>query len=649
MREIFNIRASLTSMLRIVAMVLMMLTLTTSCTKDSTGPEINNGGYTEGVMLPTETKKQCGMGATTIDIPLTTADGYSVDTDNADMISFTAGASATAAGKYTLKIAVKANNNKSVRSGNVFITVNGYKRTKLLTIEQAALNIHPLVEWIDQRLSTEYYWLDEYCEKRPTFDFTLPYDKFLETSLLSLTTNLDDGRVYSDGTRSLYSYIMEINPANMDGDGNQREETMGFGLSLSTSLMLYTESTVCIGIDHVYPGSSAADAGLKRGDIVVKIDNEPLPRNDIGRVNELFQMIQYNSESEATIEYLQVVGDKFVTKQATLTAGYFIENPVAFCDVLTLPKEWYDNGIADKSRKVGYISYMSFDFNHEKRLVNAISELSRKGITDLIVDLRINHGGDTRSCTSLASMIVSESYVGEPVTQFTFNPKRNKEPELDYIRKNGYEEMQMAMTDLPNLNMERVYFITSSSSSSASELLIVGLMGLGIDVVMIGTTTDGKNCGMEAQTVKLTSGSNESYYIFAPITFMTANGQGFHDYGDGITPGEIGEGTDFDKYADNPNIAEDIQHSCSYFPIPEAEWGDVGYDFALAESVAQIFGKTFITPASSTQAYSSLIAGSQYKSLTRGSDKFKPLDIKLEHRNGGNTIPADEPVKVLAK
>lgn len=638
MREIFNIRTSLTSMLSIVAMMLMIVTLTTSCAKDST--DSDTSGYTEGVKLPAQRSVKCNMGASNISITFTTADGYSVETDNADMITFTAGALSSTAGTHTLKVAVKGNNNESARQGNIHITVKGYKRTRLLTIEQDALQMDAMMEWIDERLSTEYYWLDEYCQKRPTFDFTLPYKEFIKSSLSSLTTNLDDGKVNSDGSRTLYTYLQEINPANVDGDGTVKEETMGFGLSLSTSLMRYTESTACMAIDHVYPGSAAADAGLKRGDIIIKIDNESLPLNDIGRINELFQRIQYSSTSSATIDYLRSVGDSYSMKQATLTAGYFIENPVAFCDVLTIPQEWYDKGIADMSRKVGYISYLQFDFNHEKRLVEAISDLSSKGITDLIVDLRINPGGDTRSCTSLASMIISESYVGEPVTQFTYNPKRNKQPSIDYIRKNGYEEINMGNIDLPNLNMERVYFITSSDSSSASELLIVGLMGLGIDVVMIGTTTDGKNCGMEAEMV----GWKNMYYLFAPITFMTANGQGFHDYGDGITPGELTKGTNFEKYINNPNISEDIQQACDYFPIPEAEWGDVNYDFALAEAVAQIFGKTLLT-----SSHSSMVAKSAFRSLTRSSDMFQPLDITLERRDGGNIKFSDEPVKVLAK
>ena len=638
MRKIFNIRASLSPILSIVAMMLMMVTLTTSCAKDST--DSDTSGYTEGVKLPAQRSVKCNMGASNISITFTTADGYSIDTDNADMITLTAGAISSTAGTHTLKASVKSNNSDSSRQGNIYITVKGYKRTKILTVEQEALQIDAMMKWIDERLSTEYYWLDEYCQKRPTFDFTLPYKEFIKSSLSSLTTNLDDGKVYSDGTRSLYTYLQEVNPANVDSNGTVKEETMGFGLSLSTTLMRYTESTACMAIDHVYPGSAAADAGLKRGDIIIKIDNESLPLNDIGRVNELFQRIQYSSTSSATIDYLRIAGESYSMKQATLTAGYFIENPVAFCDVLTLPQEWYDQGIADQSHKVGYISYLQFDFNHEKRLVEAISDLSSKGITDLIVDLRINPGGDTRSCTSMASMIISESYVGEPVTQFTYNPKRNKQPSIDYIRKNGYEDANMAMTDLPNLNMERVYFITSSDSSSASELLIVGLMGLGIDVVMIGTTTDGKNCGMEAAMV----GWKDMYYVFAPITFMTANGQGFHDYGDGITPGELTKGTDFEKYINNPNISEDARSACNYFPIPEAEWGDVSYDFALSEAVAQIFGKTLLT-----SSHSSMVAKSAFRSLTRGGSMFEPTGTSLERRDGGNIIPAEEPIKIFAK
>lgn len=646
MRHFYDIKhvVALLSRATYVVALAAVFALSIACSSDDADEKSK---YTQGVILPTQTSLSCDMGASDINISISTNDGYTIDTDNPDMIKFTSGASASQGGTYTVKIAVKSNPKEQSRTAGVFIQVKGNDRIKLVDIKQSALVMHPLVEWIDHRLSTEYYWLDEYNEKRHTFDFTLPYDNFLDTSLKSLTTNYDDGKVYEDGSRSLYSYISKIDIANIDSDGTMREETMGFGISIMPLLMRYSGSSnaACMKIEHVYPGSVADNAGMKRGDTIIKVNNESLPLDNIARINELFYMVQYNSVSSVSIEYIPYSRDGLSQiKTATLTADYFIENPVAFCDVLTIPEDWGEGMELDRSKKVGYISYLQFDFNHEKRLVEAISELSTKGVTDLILDLRTNSGGNILSCISLASMIIGEEHVGQPFMQFTYNPKRNIEPETHSIISNGYEQIDMGTVDLPNLNMNKVYIITSSFSSSASESLIVGLVDLGIDVVMIGKTTDGKNCGMETTMGQL---GNE-YYMLAPITFMTASGKGFHDYGDGIKPGTICKGTDFEKYANSSSVSSAVSSNCDRFPLPDFGWADVEADLALVEALAQIFGYTVVEAGN--VASSQLMFGNKDNVHTRsGVQMFEPLDITLKTRKGGIVHPTNEIVKIMAE
>lgn len=56
-----------------------------------------------------------------------------------------------------------------------------------------SVKVDEVVKWMDGRLQKEYMWMDEYNEKHSNFDLSLAWDKFLDKTLLSLTTNKADG------------------------------------------------------------------------------------------------------------------------------------------------------------------------------------------------------------------------------------------------------------------------------------------------------------------------------------------------------------------------------------------------------------------------------------------------------------------------
>ena len=117
-----------------------------------------------------------------------------------------------------------------------------------------------MVEWIDKRLSEEYYWLDEYVQKRATFDFSLEYDKFLSSSLLSLTTNTMDGgtQMSSSGlpSRYLYSYITRSNALSASAEHTRAATpAQGWGISLASMVWTLNDAGTLYGlaVDNVFP------------------------------------------------------------------------------------------------------------------------------------------------------------------------------------------------------------------------------------------------------------------------------------------------------------------------------------------------------------------------------------------------------------
>ncbi|MBO4992625.1 MAG: PDZ domain-containing protein, partial [Alistipes sp.] len=541
------------------------------------GSSIHN--FTEGVVAPSQSQLSRNAMAANITLTITTEGGYKVDVDNQSMASITAGASASKGGTHKVSLALTANDSDKPRSCNVFIQVDGYKRIKLYEITQEAKNLSDVVEWMDGRLQDEYYWLDEYIEKRGTFDFSLEYDEFLSSALLSMTTNMDDGGVYEDGERYIFSYIDRESTGETRSIMSEDTEVNNYGIGLASMVWTMNEAGTEAGfaVWNVYPESPAAKAGLKRGDIIVKIDGKVIGMSDWNKVNEQWLNVQYGSGSMKIGVKTYNEEGKMIDVEYVLTSAFYENTPVAYSGVLPIEEDHNPNG-----RKVGYLSYLSFEQPFVGDLVEAVKDLSEQGITDMILDLRSNPGGHAVMSVYLSAMMIDESYGGKLFATYIYNPKNKRMAQTEekiILDKTYYDPATGAMKDLPHLNMQKVWILADDSSASCSESVIVGLQGLDIPVEIIGTTTRGKNCGM--LVTEKTFGSYN--YIFAPITFMHANAKGFSDYGEGIKAD-----VDIPSFYYDSSLSENLRRECGYFPMPRADWGDYQSDLALAEAVNRI-------------------------------------------------------------
>lgn len=592
-----------------VAMVISMAAVA-GCSEDPTNGEENKqeqgqgGDYTNGVQLPEESSKKCGPNQSLIKFNIKTSAGYKLEVDNSDMLIVRMNSAADKGGSFSVEVEVTQNKTGAERKGNLFITVNGYSRTKVMEVTQTAGATDEVVKWVDQRLQDEYYWLDEYKEKLNTFDYTLAYDKFLSTSLLSMTTNMEDGYVV-EGTRYLYSYITRESATRADDDRMENS----FGILIAGRYFGGSNNTAIFVVEHVYPGSPAANAGLKRGDTITKVDNATIP----SPTSNLQQYYTLRSKLESGTGSITIEGETYdkqtqkdIVYRKTLTSADYLPSPVAHYTVLE-----FDEAVAKvinpDGKKIGYLSYLGFESEYDAELIEAMEYLAAKGITDLILDLRVNGGGSVNTSTMLGSMLLSESYVGKTYATLKRNPKNKLFP-AEYlnddclITKNGLGD-ELAFKDLPNLDLPELWVIASNSTASASEMVIKGLEGLDVPVHIVGKTTNGKNCGMDV--MEKTFGSY--IYTYAPITFMNFNAKGDNDYADGIKPQ-----VNFDDYYNESNIQSSYQtYQCYVFPMPMNEWAEVNFtpsenggisisgDFALCETVLRIGGRTMLKSGTS--------------------------------------------------
>ena len=554
-----------------VAAALAVLPALNACSGDEKGDE--DKVYVEGVSVPADNTLEVAASAANITVTFETDNGYTLSVDDADVLSIADGYSGTQAGKHAAKLRVAANTTGERRTASLYITVTGHNTAKIYDIVQSAGADDEVVEWIDQRLVKEYYWLDEYAQKRQTFDYSLAYDKFLSSSLLSLTTNGQDGGTYVSATtgrpvRYLYSYITREQASSAKSQHTRAATAVqGWGIVLSSTVWTLNSAGTLYGlaVEHVYGDSPAAKAGLRRGDIISQVDGGDITRSNY---ESMWNMITYNERASATLT--KIDGTSGNTADISLSRGAFYENPVAYCGVLDTPA-----AMTGFVGKIGYLVYTSFDADFDDELAAAMAELKAEGVTDLILDLRMNGGGSVSSSIMLASMILGSEHAGEVYADL----KRNT------ANLNGDTRCLIDADVDTNLGLGRLWVIASDATASASEMVIMGLRGLDVPVTVVGCRTEGKNCGMDVATRTI-----DGYeYTFAPITFMNYNAKGENDYADGIAAD-----VDMESLAEKA-LNGSVRQLAAYYPMPMVPWGDYAGDIALFETMMQIDGKTLAT------------------------------------------------------
>ncbi len=287
-------------------------------------------------------------------------------------------------------------------------------------------------------------------------------------------------------------------------------------------------TTTDLRIKYVYPGSPADKAGVVRGYQIVSIKNVASVNYDTSNGNAP-QDLNNAIFSSSTITITLQKPDN-TTFNVTLNTANYTVVPVLKSKVLDL-----GNG-----KKMGYMVFNSFtDLNgNAKTYLNAaFASFTAAGITDLVVDLRYNGGGSVETSAYLANLIVPAAKTNTPMFTYYYNDKlqNDKYPLLAKKYKLAPGDFKPANTNnqpifskAGSLNINRVFFIVTGNTASASELTINNLIPE-MNVQLIGTPTYGKPVGFFAIPIG-------AYQLYTP-EFETRNSANQGGYYSGMTPG----------------------------------------------------------------------------------------------------------------
>ena len=313
-------------------------------------------------------------------------------------------------------------------------------------------------------------------------------------------------------TEDRWSFITD-NKNDLINELNGIQKSFGFNFKLYKQS---SSSDIFGVIEYVVDGSPAATAGLKRGDVFMKVDDNQLTVDNYTTL--LFNRDNYT----LTLGDMSGNGPVANSTKISLNAQIVVENPVFLHKII-------DTG----QTKIGYLVYNQFIPQYDTLLQNIFQTFIDSGISDLVLDLRYNPGGSITSADNLASMIAPSSVVNQNdvFTRFEWNSIME-----DYFKQQeGENSPNLVINYEPNgvnLNLSRLYILVSQNTASASELIINGLKPY-LNVMLIGEDhTSGKYTG----SITITDPNNKLNWALQPIVIRSSNANGVTDYKNGFTP-----------------------------------------------------------------------------------------------------------------
>jgi carboxyl-terminal processing protease len=272
----------------------------------------------------------------------------------------------------------------------------------------------------------------------------------------------------------------------------------GVARDFGLNAFFYTASDLRVRL--VEPNSPAGLAGIKRGWRFTKVNT--ITDITTARASEL-QAAIYGSTS-TSFTFQKPDGGSV---DITLNAASYNSKPLYLDSVYTVA-----------AKKVGYMVYNSF-LGDSAQTVNGfariINRFTADNVQDVIIDLRYNGGGYVYFQQALANYLAPTGANGGMMMATKYNNKYSQYNSSVNFAKKG------------TLNLSRIFFIVSSSTASASELLINNLKPYMSSVHIIGPS---KTYGKPVGYFPIPVGTD---YIF-PVSSRTVNKNNEGNYFDGF-------------------------------------------------------------------------------------------------------------------
>jgi len=318
----------------------------------------------------------------------------------------------------------------------------------------ATCSVSDQQQWLGRYMNDWYFWYR--LSPRPDPSSFADVESYFQASLY---TGIDPAFPADRWSRSQDTASFD----QFYGEGR----TLGYGVSVA-GLEVEGQPEQPLYVRHVEPLSPAAALGVQRGDEVLAIDGRSAA--DLIASND-FSGLTAEAEGEVMTLALRRNG---VQRTLTVKAAIYTLTPVSGTAVQTTAA----------GRRLGYVAVKDMIDQALAPMDAAFSRLRAERVDDLVLDLRYNGGGLVSTGGTLASYAAGARAADRRYATLLYNDKQTSSNQTFRFS-----------APASALGLPRVVVLMGRRTCSASEQVINGLRGAGIDVVAIGETSCGKPLG----------------------------------------------------------------------------------------------------------------------------------------------------------
>lgn len=312
------------------------------------------------------------------------------------------------------------------------------------------------------------HFINEYNEIKKNYYGTFDSKKILSNALSAVVNSLGDK----------YS-------GKIDLDSNTTDSIKLRGVYTGVGIEIYNDEKLNIIVNSVFKGSPADTSGIKKGDIITKINGE----NVTGTLTiNLVSKIKSLNNNVFTLEILR--------------DGKYI-NISTKSDTIELKSATY-KVLEQNNKKIGYINISIFANNTAKQFKEALSKLEDEKIEGLIVDVRDNPGGYLETAIEISDLLLNKDKV-------IYKTNDGDKIEATYSKgKKDYDK--------------KIVILINNGSASASELLTLSLKE-NLNAYTVGVTSYGKG------TVQEVKKYNNIQYKYTTKLWLSPSGKSINETG----------------------------------------------------------------------------------------------------------------------
>lgn len=366
--------------------------------------------------------------------------------------------------------------------------------------------------WIEEVMQKNYLWSEHIPVVESEDDYFTQPTTFFKNMLYKEAL---------DGKGDSYSYMEEISSSE-DTETRalymDRTSTYGMEFELMKDPLKGTNHTLA-RILYVLPGSPAEAAGIKRGDWLTTIGREYITsdnqKNLILGGEQTFARDKIIMNAEGKYEW-QAIDTVTVRPSIPMEISPFLLDSIYHV----------------QGKRIAYLVYNEFSTGpqneasetiYNQQMEQIFQKFKSQSPDAFILDLRYNPGGYLSCAQVLGSLLVPSEHLGKDFIKLVFNEQTEPQT-VNYSFIPSYASA--------NLNLNKLYVLTSRFTASASEAVINGLKPyIGEEnILIIGEQTEGKNVAMRAF-------EDERFpFILWPVTAYVYNAEDKGDYTSGFKP-----------------------------------------------------------------------------------------------------------------